>query len=415
MDSIAIGRPSRLAPTAAGGARRWSYRVAAEVPCWNARTYRALLRTVSFGKVISGRDTEILAGRLRERFRQEVVVSGNGRSAITLALTSAAIRDGDEVIVPTFCCESILHPIFAVGARPVFADVGRTLMLTADTVDGACTPRTRAVIVPHMFGNAAPIAEIAQLARRRGLLLIDDAAQALGGTVNGRPLGTFGDAGVVSFGNGKICFGTGGGALVSGDSDLIRRARTITLHRPRASAAILHATGIMVWRRWRRHTLRLLNALSGRGMIRRSSPSPWGAARNIDAAVALTLLDTLDWNVEQRRARVSLYEQRLTGLESVSTIPHAAGSACLTQVVRVSAANPSTRARHILDTLRDAGVEAVSSFTPLHTMTRYRELAVRPLPQADALIGCLFELAAEPQIPLTEIERIADLVIRAAV
>lgn len=415
MASLAIGSRSRAgSATRRAGRSWWSYRVAAEVPYWNARTYGALFRTVASGNVVDGRDIDRLTERLGERFGRQVVVCGSGRTAIALALAAARIRDGDDVVVPTFCCESILHPVFAVGARPVFADVGHDLMLTAATVDAACTPRTRAVIVPHMFGNPAPVIEIAALAGLRGLMLIDDAAQALGGALNGQPLGTFGHAGIVSFGNGKICFGIGGGALVSHDADLIRRVRALALKRPRASTAVLHASGVMVWRRWRRHTLRLLNALSGRGVIRRSSPSSWGAARNIDAAVALTLLDTLDWNLEQRRARISLYEQRLAGIEGVSLIRHAAGSACLTQVVRVSGANPSRRARHILDRLRAAGVEGVSSFTPLHTMTRYRELAVRPLSQADTLVDCLIELAAEPHIPVNRIESIADVVFGAA-
>ena len=332
---------------------------------------------------------------------------------MALALAAARVGDGDEVIVPTFCCESVLHPIFAVRARPVFADVGANLMLTADTVEAACSPRTRAVIVPHMFGNPAPIGEIADVATKRGVMLLDDAAQGLGGEQHGQPLGGFGDAGIISFGNGKICFGTGGGALVSGDSDLMTRARAIPLERPRTAAALLHVSGVTVWRTWRRHTVRLLNVLSARGMVRRHPPLAWGAARNIDAAVALTLLDTLASNITQRRARVSLYAERLAGVDDLSLFHHAAGSACLTQVVRVSGTDPSSRARAIIDRLRAARVEAMLSFTPLHLTTRYRDLAVGPLPEADTLADRLIELPAEPHIPLDEIARIADVVIAA--
>jgi dTDP-4-amino-4,6-dideoxygalactose transaminase len=411
MTLLAIEEDSKLdawAPPARR--RRWAYRVAAEVPYWDSRTYRALLTAIAYGNVISGPDLERLAARLREHFRRPVLVCGSGRSAMALALAAAGIGQGAEVVVPAFCCESVLHPIFAVGATPVFADVGPELMLTTDTVEAALTPRTRAVIVPHMFGNPAPIDAIADLTRHRGVLLLDDAAQALGGELRAQPLGTFGDAGIVSFGNGKVCFGTGGGALISADSDLIARARAITLERPRMTSTLGHVAGVLVWRRWRRHTLALLSALSGRGMIRRRRPSPWGAARNLDAAVALTLLNTLDTNVKHRRARVTLYAQRLAGLEGLRPVPHAAGSACLTQLVQVSGANPARTARRIINRLRADGLEALFSFTPLHLSTSYRELVVRPLPRADALNESLVELPAEPHIPIQEIERIAEAV-----
>jgi dTDP-4-amino-4,6-dideoxygalactose transaminase len=384
------------------------------VPFWDSHTYRALLGAVLSGRIISGPQIGQLTERLRRHFDRPVLVCGSGRAAMTLALAAAGIGRGDEVIVPTFCCESVLHPIFAVGARPVFADAGPALMLTADTVDIALSPRTRAVIVPHMFGNPAPIDAIADLIRSRGVLLLDDAAQAFGAELQGRPLGTFGDAGIVSFGNGKICFGTGGGALLTADQDLMARARAISLQRPRTIDAIRHATEVVVWRRWRRYTLALLTRLSGRGFIRRHQPSPWGGTRNLDAAVALTLLDTLEANVAQRRARVNLYGQRLAGAEGITVFGHASGSACLTQVVHVSRGRPSLNPGRVIALLRAHGVESAFSFTPLHLQARYRHLSDRPLPRADALMESLIELPAEPQIPLDEIERIAGLVHAAA-
>ena len=415
MTSVVLDGNSGVDGWATEGRRsRWPYRVAAEVPFWDSRTYRALLRAVLSGHVVSGRQIERLAERLRGHFNRPVLVCGSGRAALTLALAAGGVGRDDEVIVPTFCCESVLHPIFAVGARPVFADAGPDLMLTAATVDLALTSRTRAVIVPHMFGNPAPIDAIADLVRTRGVLVLDDAAQALGGELKGRPLGTFGDAGIVSFGNGKICFGTGGGALLTDDPDLMARARAISLQRPRAIDAVRHAAGVVMWRSWRRHTLALQSRLSGRGFIRRHQPSPRGAARNLDAAVALTLLDTLETNVTGRRARVNVYEQQLAGVEGLTLFRHASGSACLTQVVRVSRARPSLDPRRLIDWLGAHGVESGFSFTPLHRQTRYRHLSDRPLPQADALMESLIELPAEPQIPLEDVERIAGLVHAAA-
>jgi cysteine sulfinate desulfinase/cysteine desulfurase-like protein len=154
--------------------------------------------------------------------------------ALEIALRACDLRPGDEVVIPTFCCTSVVAPILAVGANPVLADVGEELNITLETLQMALTKKSRAIIVPHLFGNPADIESIVDLARARNIRVIDDAAQALGATINGRPAGTFGDAGILSFGSIKSASASAEGRL-SHDNSLLSEALSLTWQRRNSS------------------------------------------------------------------------------------------------------------------------------------------------------------------------------------
>lgn len=410
--------PSNRTHSAAGATRRgvlrslraYSYRVPLCVPFWNARTYWAIVRCCLTGRLVYGPDAPRLERRLAQFFAlPSTVACAKARVAIELALRAVGVGPGDEVIVPTFCCASVLPPIQATGAVPVFADVGANLYLTPTTVEAACTPATRAVIVAHLYGNPAPIDAVVDLCRERRIAVIDDAAQALGARSNGQLLGTFGDAGVISFGNGKVCFGTGGGFLIARNAPVLARARSVPFERAGSpTAALSTVLALLVWRRWRRWTLPLQMALP---WCRSASPFRQAyrgqAMRNVDAAVAMTLLHTLEENLCARRARVAAYQRLLEGEERIALLPHQSGSACLTQVVQV--AHPD-QARHIIRSLRAHGYEVSDSYRPLHLEPGYACYLRTPLTRAEQLWARLVELPCEPSVPLTEVERIAAIV-----
>jgi dTDP-3-amino-2,3,6-trideoxy-4-keto-D-glucose/dTDP-3-amino-3,4,6-trideoxy-alpha-D-glucose/dTDP-2,6-dideoxy-D-kanosamine transaminase len=182
-----------------------------------------MIRCLLSGQAIVGSDLAELNSWIAEELGvQDAILCGSGSLALELALRSCDVKSGDEVVVPTFCCTTIISPILAVGASPVLADVGDDLNLTAATVEPSLSKRTRAIIVPHLFGNPAEIDSIIDLTRGRDIRVIDDAAQALGATLDGRKLGTFGDAGILSFGNEKVCSGLGGGVLVSRKREVLK-------------------------------------------------------------------------------------------------------------------------------------------------------------------------------------------------
>jgi dTDP-3-amino-3,4,6-trideoxy-alpha-D-glucose transaminase len=152
----------------------------------------------------------------------------NGTDAITIALRAMGVGPGDEVVVPSFTFYASAEAIPPTGAVPVFCDIDPdTYCVTAETVRAALTPRTKAVIAVHLFGNLAPIAEIEAL----GVPVLEDAAQAAGShSVAGRP-GGLGVAATFSFFPSKNLGGFGdGGMITTSNADVAEQARTLRFH-----------------------------------------------------------------------------------------------------------------------------------------------------------------------------------------
>lgn len=152
----------------------------------------------------------------------------NGTEALTIALRAMGVGPGDEVVVPSFTFYASAEAIPATGARPVFCDIDPdTYCVTADTVRAALTPRTKAVIAVHLFGNVAPVAEIEAL----GVPVLEDAAQAAGSTLGERRPGALGTAATFSFFPSKNLGAFGdGGMITTNDADVAERVRVLRFH-----------------------------------------------------------------------------------------------------------------------------------------------------------------------------------------
>ena len=184
---------------------------------------------VDSGAFILGPEVQAFEREFAEFVGAEQAIGvANGTDALTIALRAMGVGPGDDVVVPSFTFYASAEAIPPTGARPVFCDVDpETYCVTAETVRAALTPRTRAVIAVHMFGNVAPIREIEAL----GVPVLEDAAQAAGSRgPDGRP-GAIGTAATFSFFPSKNlgCFGDGG-AITTSDPGLADRARSLRFH-----------------------------------------------------------------------------------------------------------------------------------------------------------------------------------------
>ena len=170
----------------------------------------------------------------------------------------------------------------------------------------------------------------------------------------------------------------------------------------------------LAWRRWRRWTLPVEAWLSDPITPDPDSPpSPYRKEilSNLNAAVALSLLQTLDENIAARRARVRAYQDLLGSDEHLELIAHQPGSACLSQVVRVfPERGGSDPAAHLVEALHSAGYEVQGSYVPIHLVACYQTLARQRLPYAERVWSDLIELPCEPGVSLADVERIAGIV-----
>jgi dTDP-4-amino-4,6-dideoxygalactose transaminase len=198
-----------------------------------AELREAFLRVLHSGHFILGPEVE----------RYEKMVSGftgakhalgvsSGTDALLLALMALGIGPGDEVLCPSFTFFATAGCVARVGAKPVFVDSDPILFnLDVDDAERRTTPRTKAIIPVHLFGQAADMDRVALLARKRGLRVIEDAAQSLGAVFGPRQTGTMGDFGAVSFFPTKNLGALGdAGALLTNDDELFQGARILRVH-----------------------------------------------------------------------------------------------------------------------------------------------------------------------------------------
>ena len=154
----------------------------------------------------------------------------SGTAAVSVALASAGIGAGDEVIMPTFTFVASFEAIIALGAIPVLVDIDDTLTLDPTAVEKAITAKTKAIMVVHMCGSMADLNALQTICKKHDLLLIEDACQAIGATYNGNPLGSIGDLGCFSFDFVKTITCGEGGAVITNNKNYYLNADHFSDH-----------------------------------------------------------------------------------------------------------------------------------------------------------------------------------------
>lgn len=169
-----------------------------------------------------------VAGYLGSKY---AIAASNGTATLHLALIAHGIGIGDEVIVPAFSYMATANVVEVVGATPVFVDIDpNTFNIDPSLIEPAITPKTKAIIPVHEFGLACDIEAVCKIANLRGLIVIEDAACALGASVGDKFVGTFGHVGSFSFHPRKAITSGEGGMLTTDDAELARKLRSLRNH-----------------------------------------------------------------------------------------------------------------------------------------------------------------------------------------
>lgn len=198
-----------------------------------AEVLTATERVLESQQLILGPDVARLEEEIGELVGCRYAIGcASGSDALLLALAVLGVGSGDEVITTPFTFVATAGSIARLGARPVFVDSdAETYNISPESVEAAITPRTKAIMPVHLFGLPAAMEEITRIAERHGLAVVEDAAQAIGATYQGRPIGSIGQIGCFSFFPSKNLGGAGdGGMVTTNDSTLAERLRTLRVH-----------------------------------------------------------------------------------------------------------------------------------------------------------------------------------------
>ena len=305
----------------------------------------------------------------------------NGTTALHVALVALGLSIGDEVIVPTLTYVASANAISYVGAKAVFVDsMFKDWQMDPEDVARKVTPRTRAIMVVHLYGHPCDMDAISSIAKRHGLYVIEDCAEAFGSRYHEKHVGTFGDIATFSFyGNKTITTGEGG-MVVTNDQNLFDRA------------AHLKGQGLAAGRQYWHDII---------GYNYRMT--------NVCAAIGLAQLERADEFLARKRQLADRYIERLNGLpvEIHRESPNVTHSYWMISVL--------ARSAHERDSLRaelaDAGIETRPTFYPIHTMPMYATDLQRHIVAED--IGQRgIVLPSWPGLPTAAVDEICSVISR---
>jgi dTDP-4-amino-4,6-dideoxygalactose transaminase len=365
-------------------------------PWYDERELRAVqqaLASHSAGDGPIGRRVEArLSGLLDGR---RVLLTTSCTHALELALLALGIGPGQEVICPSFTFVSSANAALRVGARPVFADVDeRTLGLDPEDVERRLTPRTAVLLPVHYAGIAPDMAALLDIARRRGLKVVEDAAQGLAASWRGRPLGTLGDAGCLSFHETKNVSCGEGGALVTGDPELAKRAEVAREKGTNRAAFFRGEVDKYTW------------VAEGSSYV----------LSDVLAAILDAQLGKLAEIQSRRAAIVARYRAGLAawGAQHGVRLPaELAERGANHHIFYLLYPDGGSRDR-ALQALRASGVMATFHYVPLHSSPHGRSLGVQPaLPVTDRVAGSLLRLPLHPQLEPDDVDRVIEAVCQA--
>lgn len=311
----------------------------------------------------------------------QVLLTHSCTAALEMSVILADIGPGDEVIMPSFTFTSTANAVALRGAVPVFVDIRPdTLNLNESLIEAAITSRTRAIFVVHYAGVAADMDRIGQIAERHGLVVLEDAAQALHAAWKGRPLGTFGAFSGFSFHETKNVIAGEGGALVVNDEAAATRAEII----------------------WEKGTNR---AQFQRGEVAKYTWVDIGSSflpSEITAAFLLAQLQAGPAITAARLAVWNRYHAALEPLERAGRLRRPIIPAECTHnghIYHVLAPTAEAQAR-MLRSLSQSGVQAVTHYVPLHSSPAGVRLgrSAGPLPVTDDIYARLIRLPLHAQL-----------------
>ncbi len=272
------------------------------------------------------------------------VAAGSGTMAIDLALTAVGVAPGDEVIVPNLTFAGSVSPIYRQQAVPVLAPTAADHWnLDAGALEALITPKTRAVVAVHLYGVPCDIRAVVEVARRHGLKVVEDCAEALGARVDGRFVGTFGDVACYSFYGNKVLTTGEGGMCVTGDAELAERLRR---YRDHGMSREHH-----YWHR--------VIGYNGR-------------MTNLQAAVGLGQLEEIGEAIARRAAILRRYEEHFDGKEYFLRVEPPADVEPVNWLVSpVLAPGRDLDRDRLLAALRREGIDSRRFFYPIASMPGY--------------------------------------------
>lgn len=356
---------------------------------WDEEDIKSVARVISSGMNWAvGPEVAQFEGKLAEYLDiKYCLVFNSGTSALHAILLAHGIGLGDEVIVPSFTFIATANAVLFVGAKPVFADIEeKTYGLEPEDVERKITSKTKAILPVHYAGCPCLIEPLREVARRHNLILIEDAAEALGASINGRKVGTFGDSTILSFCQNKIITTGEGGAVLTESKEIYEKLKLIRSHGRLETSDYFSSS-------------ENADYVTLGYNFRMSS---------MTAALGLAQLSKVDKIIEMRRGKVQLMSQRLSSIQGV-TLPSSPEDFYHVYQMYTIRVHNNLRDK-LLRYLAERGIMTKVYFPPVHQFNFYKSKLNYhcTLPVTESLSNQVLTLPMYPSLSEQEISFIAD-------
>ena len=312
---------------------------------------------------------------------KHAVSCSNGTTALHLALLALGVGPGDEVIVPTLTFVATANAVTYCGAKPVFVDVeAETWTIDPTLIEAKITPRTKGIMVVHLFGHPADMETIGAVARRHGLFVLEDAAQAHGAECRGRRAGSLGDIATFSFFGNKIVTTGEGGMVTTRDEALAERMRLLRTHGMDATRRYWHPVIGYNYR-----------------------------MTNVAAAIGLAQLERVQWQLARRQEVAGWYREALGRTGVLMCQAEKPWARHVWWMFSVLVSQEAADRDDVMDALRAQGVETRPFVHPLHTLPPYVEATGRePFPVAEAIARSGINLPTWAGLTRAQVDTVCD-------
>ncbi|MGC8997998.1 MAG: DegT/DnrJ/EryC1/StrS family aminotransferase [Candidatus Bathyarchaeia archaeon] len=333
------------------------------------------------------------AGPMVRRFEEDfarfveakhAIAVNSGTAALHMALAAVDVKQGDEVVLPSFTFVATAETVVLAGAKPVFVDIDpETYNISPEAVKKALTKRTRAIVAVDLYGTPADLKPIREIADEHGLKVIEDAAQAHGATYNGKPVGAYADAACWSFYASKNMTTGEGGMITTNDDDVAEKLRLIRSHGEKEKyKSILLG-----------HNYRM---------------------PEMEAALGIVQLKKLPKFLEKRRENAERLTAKLRHLKNLQLPlePKGCRNSWYLYTVRVKDADRAKRDA-VVKKLKGEGVGAEVYYPwPIHLMPYYRKFGKERLPETEKASEQVFSLPVHPGVTAEQVNFIGEAVSR---
>ena len=311
---------------------------------------------------------------------QHSLCVSSGTTALHLALVALGIGPGDEVIVPNLTFAATANVVMHCGARPVFADVSRaTWTVTAADIEPRITPRTKAIIPVHLYGHPCDMDPILELAKRHGLKVIEDAAEALGAEYKGRKVGTLGDVGCFSFFANKVITTGEGGMTTTNDRALHEHMQVLRDHGMQKSRRYWHLFPGFNYR-----------------------------MTNLQAAIGLAQMERIDAFLDNRQQVARRYNERLGALDGIILPPEAewARNIYWLYSILIDEQRAGVTRDQIAARLGTHGIDSRPFFYPVNIMPPYEWANAESYPVTEWISARGLSLPTSKSMSVEDVDRV---------